>query len=71
MATEHDDVEVEGILIDTTPKSYKFQGDYWDKAEFVPISQSTLVMHSESTTPGKATLYIKRWLCKKNGWVED
>lgn len=70
MATEHDDVEVEGIIETSSGKAVKFQGDFWDKAEWVPRSQCEIVMQTDSDEHGRAILYIRRWLCKKNGWVE-
>ncbi len=75
MATQHDDVEVEGVIADggaaRSSKAVKFQGDYWDDFEWVPLSQCEVVMQPDSDTPGRCVLYIRRWLAKKNGWVEE
>lgn len=70
MATEHDDVEFEGVLENHSGKAVLFRADDWDKAEWIPRSQSELVMQPDSETPNACILYIRRWLCKKNGWAE-
>ncbi len=71
MATQHDDVELEGILLGHSAKAYHFQADIWDKGEWIPRSQSELVMHPDSDTPGAAVIYVRRWLARKNNWVEE
>ena len=66
---EDDMIAIEGRLLDTTPKSYKFQGDFWPEPQFVPMSQSRWEPEPDSDERhGK--LYIKKWLVKKNSWNE-
>jgi len=71
MATVHDDVELEGVVENHSAKAVLFRADTWDKAEWIPRSQSELVMQPESDVPGAAVLYVRRWLARKNNWVEE
>ena len=67
MATEHDDVEVEGTVEGSSAKAILFRGDFWDEASWLPRSQIEIVEQPDE--PGRAIVYIRRWLCKKNGWM--
>ncbi len=71
MATEHDDVELEGVVEGSSQKAILFQADEWDKAEWIPRSQCEIVPQPDSDGEKRAILYIRRWLCKKNGWVDE
>lgn len=71
MATQHDDVELEGVVENTSGKAVLFRANDWTEAQWIPRSQSELVMQPESDIPMAAIMYIRRWLCKKNGWVEE
>lgn len=71
MATQHDDVELEGVLENSSGKAFLFRANDWDKAEWVPRSQAELVMQPDSDTPQACVLYIRRWLARKNNWVEE
>ena len=64
------DVEIEGVIEPTSSqKAYLFQGDLWEKAEWVPKSQITkMVPHTDSDDSGRCTLWVKAWLARKNGW---
>ena len=66
--SEEPDVEFEGVIESTTAKAVLFQADEWDKAEWLPRSQCTIVPDHDSDTQGKATVFIKAWLVEKNGW---
>lgn len=71
MATEHDDVEFEGNIEQTSAKAFLFQADFWDKPEWIPKSQCDMVPMPDSDTQGRCTMYIRRWLAKKNKWVDE
>lgn len=66
MPTEHDDVELEGTVEARSAKAVLFQADFWDKAEWLPLSQCEVV--PDPSEEGKVTIYIRRWLARKNGW---
>lgn len=69
MSTQADDVEFEGVLEGSSAKAILFQADFWDKAEWIPRSQCELVMKVDGVNQ-ECTVYVRRWLAKKNGWVE-
>lgn len=51
-----------------TAKALFFKADNWTDEQAIPRSQCEIVDLDEDT--GRATLRIKEWLCKKNGWEE-
>lgn len=68
MATEHDDVEIEGYLTGkASQKAVEFQGDFWDAPEWLPRSAIEIVPQPGGDE-GKAIIYVRRWLARKNGW---
>lgn len=71
MATEYNDVELEGIITGSSGKAILFQADDWDKAEWLPRSQIEISMQpeEEDRDEKKAVIYIRRWLAEKNGWA--
>lgn len=58
----------EGIVEAETPKAFLFKGHYWDKAEWIPRSQSRVVERNKEAVPETMTIEIKAWLCEKNGF---
>ena len=67
MADQNDRTEFEGVITGSSSKAVLFQGDFWDKPEWVPRSQCEIVPQS-SDEQGRAILYVNNWLVKKNGW---
>jgi hypothetical protein len=61
-------VEIEGVLFGIFGKSAKFQGDFWDEPQFVPLSQCEWDPLPDAEESGKCTMRIAAWLVKKNGW---
>jgi hypothetical protein len=61
-------VEFEGVSYGVFGKSIKFQGDFWEEPQFVPVSQCE-IEEIPGGEPGRCTVRIKSWLVKKNGWV--
>lgn len=64
---DNDDyIDVEGEFVPGrhTAKAIYFQGDYWDKPEYIPRSQCVI----DGSDEGRGVLRIKSWLCEKNGW---
>lgn len=62
------DVVVEGVSYGVFGKSIKFQGDFWDEPEYVPLSQCDIVELPDNGSESRAQLTIRGWLAKKNGW---
>lgn len=69
MAYDNKMVEFEGQFFGTFGKSAKFQGDFWDEPQFVPLSQCEWDMIGDSDTQGRCNMRIAEWLVKKNGWA--
>lgn len=63
-----DAVEVEGINYGVRGKAFKFQGDMWDEAEFIPRAHCEWIGDGEDDGRNHGTMRIARWLAKKNGW---
>lgn len=61
-------MEFHGTIITTTPKAIRFTADQWSEPAWIPKSQAEIIDLDE--TSQRATLHIKMWLCKKNGWSE-
>lgn len=69
MAKEYDDnqfYEREGFIEATSAKAILFKADDWDKAEWLPRSQTQIIETSTEESP--AVVAIKGWLMNKNGW---
>lgn len=62
-----EDVSIEGTSYGVFGKSIKFQGDFWEEPEFVPLSQCTIEQVG-GEEQGRCILHIRAWLVNKNGW---
>lgn len=69
MAYDNSSVEIEGISFGTFGKALKFQGDDWDEAEFLPLSQIEIHPATDSDEQGRCSVTVPKWLAKKNGWI--
>lgn len=63
-----DQVEFEGRVLGVFGKSVRFQGDFWDEPQYIPLSQCEWDMVPDSDDPKRARMFIAAWLVKKNGW---
>lgn len=64
--SKNDEIMFEGTVESRTGKAVLFQSDYWEKAEWLPLSQCRIEPDPENQ--GRATVYVREWLVKKNGW---
>lgn len=66
---EETDVPIEGVLVEpySTQKAWRFQGDFWDDAEWIPKSNAKFTPDPDSEEH-RGTMYVREWLAKKNGW---
>lgn len=60
----------EGDVLARSVKALRFQAYNWAGPEWIPISQLEIVQ-GKLREGERATIKIKEWLCKKNGWTED
>lgn len=61
-----DDAILQGTL--TGPKStraFEFLADGWKDPEWLPYSATSIIISEE---PGRAEVYVRKWLARKNGW---
>lgn len=63
---EEPDIELEGHIEASSKAAILFRGDYMDEAAWIPRSQSEILSHD--TEDGRATLKVRGWIAKKNGW---
>lgn len=57
----------EGFMIAETPRAWLFQSHYWEKPEFVPKSQTTIL---ETGMSMEVVLTLSDWICGKNSFEE-
>lgn len=55
-----------GKLETATARAYYFHADNWDKPEWLPKSQCTIVKENQHDI----VMEISAWLADKNGWQE-
>lgn len=62
-----DPTPFQGINHGAFGKAFKFQGDFWEEPEFIPVAHSEWVPDPDRTDGG-GTMFIADWLVRKNGW---
>jgi hypothetical protein len=55
----------EGQIEVQTPKAIRFQGNYWDAAIWLPLSQVTITPDEDSHV-----IKVRDWLAEKKGLLE-
>lgn len=59
-----------GRVVFATPKAILFEGYFMDGQEWMPRSQCIIEYHPDAAFDGEATIMVKDWLAKKNGWED-
>lgn len=61
-----DKTEFEGVVFGVFGKAVKFQGDFWDEPQFIPVAHCEWDIIPDSEENGRCRMFIANWLVKKN-----